>query len=117
MFEHLITLGCDGLDAVTRKWLREQPAIVRHANELLTPDAFTCTTSTGSPGAALWSGDVPMAASDAVSGSLAADLRPLPRLQPYNVPVWRRDVIVVGTPASTPRPVDVRARSNARART
>jgi hypothetical protein len=81
VFDYLITLACDAptAKAAFQAWLRAQAAIIRPMNESPGPDAFTCTTSTGSAHMALWTGDVPMTLDAAVSDGIWADIKPLPQ--------------------------------------
>jgi hypothetical protein len=82
VFEFLFTLvspACDDLNSrVLQEWLRDQPAIVRPVRDLGAFDWAGCTTSS-SVYASVWTGDVPVTLTAAVSDDIIEAIKPLPQ--------------------------------------
>jgi hypothetical protein len=88
LFAALVTLTCDDPHSrrVLREWLHDQPAIVRPVGEVGGFEWAGCTTSS-SVYVSLWTGDVPVTLTGAVSHGIAQTIKPLPRpLVRYTIP-------------------------------
>lgn len=84
----LVAPACDDPHSsrVLREWLYDQPAIVRPVGEVGGFEWPGCTTSS-SVYVSLWTGDVPVTLTGAVSDDIAQAIKPLPRpLVWYTIP-------------------------------